>query len=206
MALLTYTELQAAIADWLNRTDLSSQIPDFIRLAEEDVESDAAEDKYGTLTLADSPVSLPSDCREVRSLFFSDPGAGGDIEIVPPETLAYRQVHMQTVGRPRYAAVVKNGTELLLAPTPDAAYVAGIEYAAKLQRLSATNPTNWLLVDHPKVYLYGALAQAAPFLKDDGRMPVWMAERDRAVESLRLLTARRRMANTPVVRPRHIFG
>ena len=34
MALTTYTELKAAIADWLNRSDLTSQIPDFITLAE----------------------------------------------------------------------------------------------------------------------------------------------------------------------------
>ena len=33
MALTTYTELKASVADWLNRTDLTNVIPDFISLA-----------------------------------------------------------------------------------------------------------------------------------------------------------------------------
>jgi len=36
MALTTYTELKASIADWLNRSDLTAAIPDFISLAEAD--------------------------------------------------------------------------------------------------------------------------------------------------------------------------
>ena len=38
MALSTYTELKASVADWLNRTDLTSVIPDFIALAEAQIE------------------------------------------------------------------------------------------------------------------------------------------------------------------------
>ena len=38
MALTTYTELKASLADWLNRTDLTAAIPDFITLAESQME------------------------------------------------------------------------------------------------------------------------------------------------------------------------
>jgi len=38
MALSTYTELKASVADWLNRTDLTTIIPDFIALAEAQIE------------------------------------------------------------------------------------------------------------------------------------------------------------------------
>ena len=34
MALTTYAELQTAVANYLARTDLTSQIPDFIYIAE----------------------------------------------------------------------------------------------------------------------------------------------------------------------------
>ena len=34
MALTTYTELKTSVGDWLNRTDLTTVIPDFIALAE----------------------------------------------------------------------------------------------------------------------------------------------------------------------------
>ena len=36
MAITTYAELKTAIANWLNREDLTSVIPDFISLAEAD--------------------------------------------------------------------------------------------------------------------------------------------------------------------------
>ena len=34
MALSTFTELKEAVADWLDRSDLTARIPDFIALAE----------------------------------------------------------------------------------------------------------------------------------------------------------------------------
>jgi hypothetical protein len=37
MSISTYGELKAAVADWLNRTDLTARIPDFIQLAESDI-------------------------------------------------------------------------------------------------------------------------------------------------------------------------
>ena len=40
MALTTYAELKASIADWLNRDDLTAAIPDFISLAEAEFQRD----------------------------------------------------------------------------------------------------------------------------------------------------------------------
>ena len=34
MSMTTYDGLKASIANWLNRTDLATEIPDFIELAE----------------------------------------------------------------------------------------------------------------------------------------------------------------------------
>ena len=73
MALTTYTELKASLADWLNRSDLTTVIPDFIRLAEAQMErqlrtrqmivrataSFAAAAEYGT---------VPDDFLEVKSI------------------------------------------------------------------------------------------------------------------------------------------
>ena len=51
---------------------------------------------------------------------------------------------------------------------------------AKLQRkfvgvtsLSDSNLTNWMLVNNPDVYLYGALLEAQPYLMDDARIATW---------------------------------
>ena len=69
MALTTYAELKAAIASWLPRSDLTTPIPDFIYLAEKDIEqrlrlNDGAS-VAGTLTAAQDYLDLPADCLEV---------------------------------------------------------------------------------------------------------------------------------------------
>src|SRR4030042_3270235 len=69
MALTTYAELKAAIASWLHRSDLTTPIPDFIYLAEKDIEgrlrlNDGAS-VAGTLTAAQDYLDLPADCLEV---------------------------------------------------------------------------------------------------------------------------------------------
>ena len=54
MSISTYTELQTAVANFLARTDLTSQIPDFIKLAEvrmsRELES-RSQEKRATATL-----------------------------------------------------------------------------------------------------------------------------------------------------------
>jgi len=40
MALSTYTNIKDAVADWLDRSDLTSRIPDFIALAETRINRD----------------------------------------------------------------------------------------------------------------------------------------------------------------------
>jgi len=39
--------------------------------------------------------------------------------------------------------------------------------------LSDTNSDNWLLLEAPDVYLYGALLHSAPYLAEDQRVAVW---------------------------------
>ena len=40
MALSNYGELVASVADWLNREDLTALMPDIVRLAEQNINSD----------------------------------------------------------------------------------------------------------------------------------------------------------------------
>jgi hypothetical protein len=45
--------------------------------------------------------------------------------------------------------------------------------------------TNWLLTQHPDLYLYAALVESAPYLKDDERIALWRAELDRRIAEVR---------------------
>ena len=40
MALANYADLTASVANWLNRTDLTAIIPDFVAMAESDISRD----------------------------------------------------------------------------------------------------------------------------------------------------------------------
>src|SRR5207237_812083 len=40
MSITTYTELTAAVADWVHRSDLTARIPDFIALAEDEINTE----------------------------------------------------------------------------------------------------------------------------------------------------------------------
>jgi len=76
MSLTTYTGLKAAIANWLNRTDLSAEIPDFIELAESrlahEVRIPTIEKKTVISLDAEGFTTKPADFLELKHMFFND--------------------------------------------------------------------------------------------------------------------------------------
>ena len=71
MAITNYTTLQSTIADYLARTDLTTQIPLFIQLAENRLRRDLRirpmlKVVTTTTTAGDPTVSLPSDFLEMQ--------------------------------------------------------------------------------------------------------------------------------------------
>lgn len=185
MAITTYAGLQSAISNWLDRDDLTSVIPDFISLAEHQMERSVrhykmVERSSGAL---DSQYSaVPADWLETIRFGISS-GDTYRLEMTSLDDLmARRQSNTNISGRPKYFAHV--GETLELFPTPDATYTTELVYYQKIPALSASNTTNWLLGDAPDAYLYGSLMQAAPYLGDDERVTVWNSLYNAAVVSL----------------------
>ena len=52
---------------------------------------------------------------------------------------------------------------------------------------------------HPDIYLYGALLQSAPFLKDDARVPIWDGLYQRAIEALNLESDRAEISGATLI-------
>lgn len=188
MALDSYSGLQTEIADWLNRSDLTTKIPTFIVLAESTMRRrlrrfSARED----MTIAALAVSSPCAAAELRSIYLrtGSPHLDKPLNIVTPEILAdMRATQAGVSGRPRWAAVTSSGKELLFAPTPDTSYTAEVIYFKALQALSTANTVNDELAAAPDMYLYGALLQAEPYLEHDERIPVWKEKFDSAIQEL----------------------
>ncbi len=186
MALTTYTELKASIADWLNRTDLTTTIPDFISLAEAQIErtlrtrqmivraNASFDSEYG---------AVPDDFLETKSLKLTSTNPLTPLSFLSIDDMDAARSHYTASGRPRFFSVV--GGQFRISPTPDAAYTTELIYFAKLAKLSSTVASNWLLTSSPDIYLYGSLLQAAPYLQDDARIQVWATLYERALNDLR---------------------
>lgn len=177
MSLSTYSGLQTAILNWLRRSNdtvLSAQVPDFITLFEEMANKDlrvSNMETSTTLSITSKNVSLPADYQFARALILTT--ASGTKKLFTPKTITqlYQEYPYSVTGEP--AGFAPFGTNIRIAPDPDATYTAELIYGQTIPALSSTNTTNWLLTNYPSLYLYGSLMQAAPYLRNDDRVATW---------------------------------
>ena len=173
MALTTYATLQTAIGDWLNRSDLTSVIPDLITLAEAQFQRQIRHRKQitrSTATLDQRYNATPADwIQSVSLILTTDPVTA--LEYVTKEAMNKLRSESSGSGKPKYFTMV--GTEVELYPSPSGTYTGELVYYATIPALSDSNTSNWLLDLSPDIYLYGSLLQSAPYLQDDERLGVW---------------------------------
>lgn len=205
MAITTYTELKDAVADWLNREDLTAQIPDFIAFAEARLNRTLRTREMLTrrrTATTDGFIKLPFDYLETFQLQLPANATNTPEPLTyigPNEVAQYKATSMS--GKTRYYTIIDGAFELI--PTPSSSVELTITYYAKIPALSASQTTNWLLTKAPDLYLYATLLTAAPYLNNDERIPVWsqlatsafdelMMDSERASRSRTTLVARRR--------------
>jgi hypothetical protein len=185
MALTNYATLCTSIADWLNRSDLTVVIPDFVTLCEAELKRRLRRTTTrDTITIDGEAVDPPADMAELRSIYLvSDlPSQDTPLRLCTPEMLAERRARNGGVaGRPTDVAYVAG--QLLFAPEPDQDYDAEIVYFTQLTALTGVQ-TNAILTEAPDAYLYGSLLQAEPYLEHDDRIPVWREKFNDAIEQL----------------------
>lgn len=166
MSLTTYDGLKASIANWLNRSDLSAEIPDFIELAENRIFHEVripTLEKTILLTLSvDGYATLPSDFLESKDVFWN---------YDPLQRVSLSDIHskMDSSGVPSCFARETYRLKFYPTPTVGASDEVRMIYYYDSGRLTDADPTNVLLSTAPELYLYGALAEAANFLGSDGQ-------------------------------------
>lgn len=202
MAITNYTDLQSTIADYLARTDLTSQIPLFIQLAENRLRRDLRIRQMlkvvtTTTTAGDSTVSMPSDFLEMRDIH---------IEASPIHTIIYQnpsnffrnaKAGTGTAGYPNNYTVM--GSEFQFAPIPDAEYTLKMVYYAAPAYLSSTNSSNTFLANCPDLLLYASLGEAEPYLMNDARVQTWATLYDRGLNSLTISDDAGEQPSAPMV-------
>jgi hypothetical protein len=185
MAITTYAELKTAVADFLNRDDLTSQIPTFISLAEADINRKLRHwnmEKRSVAEINSQYSAVPSDWIETIRFRLTDGTTYALDFMSQAEIIDYRAGIANVSGRPAYYAV--SGGQFEFAPTPGDTYNAELLYYAKIAALSDSNTSNWLLLDAPDIYLYGALVHSAPYLAEDARAAVWAGLYQSALDGL----------------------
>ena len=185
MSITTYSELQTAIANRLDRFDLTSVIPDFITIAEVEINdllrTADMETRATTSTVAGQAYyPVPDNFAGLRRLAITG-SEGHGLEILSPQNFDDRFLFSDN-NEPFYATVQDN--QLRFGPTPDAVYTVEISYYKQVPALSVSNTTNWLLTSHPNVYLFGALKDAGDYVHDDRRISIYEAKFQTAISRL----------------------
>ena len=165
MALATYSDLKTSIANWLNRTDLTSEISDdFIILTEADLNSKLRVRKMITstsITIDSETESIPADFLQIRDFFITEGGTKHALKYITPAQMDEIR-GSSTSGLPQTYTIL--GDNFRFAPIPSSSYTGTLNYYAKFAALSDSNTSNYILTHHPSIYLYGSLYHAANFL------------------------------------------
>jgi len=204
MAISTYTQLKSTIADWLMRSDLDAVIPSFIELAEARFNRDLRLPdmvRRSEGSFSNRFFKLPTDCMEIIDVSLDD---NTKLEQWTSDYMDDVRPIGDRTGKPQAYAIL--GRQLEVYPTPAGELKMVLAYYQALDALSSSTSTNWLLDRHPDLYLYGALLQSAPYLKEDERINTWSGIYDRLMQEAVRYDERLRFsqARTPRVKARTI--
>jgi len=185
MALTNYSELQTSIAEFLNRDDLTAKIPDFIVLAEAQMNAELRHwrmEKRATASLDSQYTAVPDDF--IQPVRFSIIGSTiSSLSQTDSKTITdLRTANNNPSGRPTEYTILDGSIEVY--PIPDATYTLELLYYEKLDALNSGNTTNWVLTTYPNAYLYGSLLHSAPYLMEDQRINTWATFYQKAIDDI----------------------
>ena len=186
MAIGTFAELKTATANWLDRSDLTDRIPEFIALAEARFNRVLRIRDMETVSTAISTVagtreySLPTGFVQMKEFHLTtDPIT--PLAYITPEMMS-RMWAGSSKAKPQVFTIIADNVRL--GPNPDAVYTTSMLYYKTFTALSASNTTSDMLTNNPDVYLYGTLLEAEPFIMNDQRVPLWLAAFQKAVDDI----------------------
>lgn len=200
MAISNFGDLKLAIANWLERDDLTNRIPEFVSLAEDRIAQDTrlrlrAMETSSDLTVSSQTVALPTGFVEARRLYL-DGTPRRRLEYLTPENFWIRHLSTES-GVPKFFTI--EGENLVFGPSPDTSQTGKLLYFQRFTALSADVDSNWILANARGLLLYGSLVESAPFLEDDTRILTWAAMYDDTAEKVQMANKRDRYSGAPLM-------
>jgi hypothetical protein len=188
---MTYDSLVADIESYLERTDAATvdKIPTFIMLAEQQI---ATQIKFlgnltvneSTMILGDPVIAKPARWHKSVSFNVVVNGVRQPVLLRKYEYIREYWPNATLTDVPKFYCDY-DYEHWLIGPTPADDYTFEVLYYERVQPLDSSNQSNWFTQYAPQALLYGSLLQAMPFLKNDERIPMWRAEYDIAMSSLK---------------------
>lgn len=172
-AITDFATLKTEVAAWLNRSDLTNEVPGFVQLGEFRVYRDLRVRQMETAlsaAISSGVLAVPSGYLEMKFAYVNG-SPMRKLERKDAEWIYLNYPTRSSDGTPKFFA--REATNFIFGPYPDSAYTVKGVYYKKLDALSGTNTTNWLITDAPDLILFASLCEAAPFLQDDARVPLW---------------------------------
>ena len=201
MALTSYSELKSSVANWLNRSDLTTEIQDdFIKLTEADINSKLrirSMIAQASITIDAETENLPAGFLQIRDFYILSGATKIPLRYVTPSQMDQLKGTSVT-GCPSAYTIL--GDTLRFMPKPDASYSGILNYYKTFDALSDSNTSNFILSSHPAIYLYGSLFHASNFLGgiDPKQVSVWQSMYGTALERLELNDREDQFSGSPL--------
>jgi hypothetical protein len=209
--IVDFPSLQTAIVEYLGRdqdTVLVARVPSFVQLFEAKMnrslfvrQMETRSTALTDATLGEPEfIALPADFQSMRRIRVASVVGKPLLEFRSPAQIdEFRTQRGNAPGQPIFFSIF--GNEIELAPTPDTTYTLEMIYRQFIPPL-VTSTINWLITLAPDLYLYGALMEASPYIKNDPRIQTWGALLASAMNDLNQLGLTSAFDSGPlVVRP-----
>ena len=189
---MSYSELLADVADTLDRDDVETRFPRWLKLVEARLNrllDDPEMDVTATAMANGASTTLPADFGEMISL------STGDGPLTAVGAVEAAGLNTSITGDPRSYALIDGGIRFF--PANETANITMV-YRRKIPALTEAAPSNWLLERAPDVYFYGVLLQAEAWSVDGEAASAWKMMWDEAIAELRVDGVRRKWGSGPI--------
>lgn len=174
MSIASYAELKTAVSAWLHRgSSLDTVIPDFITFGEARIYRDLrikAMETALSSTIASGVIAVPDGYIELKHAYIN----GAPVQWLGRKDSEWIYANYPTRssgGTPKFIA--READSFIFGPYPDSGYTVNGIYYKRLTALSTTNTTNWFTANAPDLLLFATLCEAAPYMVNDARIPLW---------------------------------
>lgn len=194
LAFDNYDDLKVAIADWLDRSDMTGGIPQMIALAEARMRRELVPyllETRTTIAVVDGIGALPTDFGTLTRIDYDGTAL--------PAYSAHMGLSVVDGSFP-YAYSIEVG-QLRLWPAGD--WTVTAVYQPTIPQLSDAVASNVIIEQHPDAYFYGAMLFAEGYVANDQRASTFKALWDECIAEMKVYLTRQKYAG-PLV-PRAAF-